>query len=214
MKKLTGFISSVKNLKSVQFQFIKSKLPQGLIQNLAKFKTLRSVKVVDVPADSGFDKLGKCQGLRQVKVSHYKLKPFEYKQIIALPNLRSVNLDLTQTQLSTDDFENGLAASGKSQLVNLSLVFKTADDFHLIAIATNCPNLKRLSIQLGHRTDTSMITSYGLMSLLESCSDLKVVEVLANGLEGSMELLKEDKQMQNFEIRYENNNQLLIVRKN
>ena len=59
-----------------------------------------------------------------------------------------------------------------------------------------------------------MITSYGLMSLLESCSDLKVVEVLANGLEGSMELLKEDKQMQNFEIRYENNNQLLIVRKN
>ncbi len=208
LKKLSGFISSVKNLKSVRFQFLKNKLPKDLIQKLAKVETLRSVKVVDVPEDSGFDKLGDCRNLRHVTMSRCNIRPFEYKGIVTLPNLRSLSLDLSYTDLSNYEFEKSLDNADKSQLVNLSLVLNSADDCHLIAIATNCPNLNRLSIE--SRTDSSRITSNGIKSLLNGCTDLKFVELQMTGLEDLTESLS--KENQNLTICYKNKNKLLIAK--
>ncbi len=215
LKKLSGIISTVKNLKSVRFQFMRNKLPQDLLQKLTRLESLRNVKIIDVPEDSGFHKLGECPSLCHVEVNQYRLRPLEYKKIIALANLRSLSLDYAYTDLPMDEFENGLADSDKSQLVDLSFSFNSINDVHLTAIATNCPNLKCLSIELRHRMDFSKITSNGIKFLFEICINLKtVIFITKSSQEGLKRLLKEGKQMESFKISYENKCQVLIVKKN
>ncbi len=215
LKKLAGIISSVKNLRSVRFQFMRNKLPKDLLQKLTRLESLKRVQIIDVPEDSGFHKLGECPSLCHVEVNQYRLRPLEYKKIITLANLRSLSLDCAYTDLPMDEFENGLADSDKSQLVDLSFTCNSINDVHLTAIATNCPNLKCLSIELRHQMDSSKITSNGIKSLFEICINLKtIVFITKRSHEGLKRLLKEGQEMECFKISYENNNQVLIVKKN
>ena len=98
----------------------------------------------------------------------------EYNGIISLGKLKSLNLDLSSPESKIDPkaIEERLTSADRPSLLNLSLIFDTATDIDLKAIASHCPNLIRLSIQDKNDCLSTTLTSSELKAMTEKYNQL------------------------------------------
>ena len=57
-------LKSLTNLNSIQFRFLKGKLPLELYQQMSKLEDLRRIKFWDLAKDSGLENLKLCKNLK------------------------------------------------------------------------------------------------------------------------------------------------------
>ncbi len=137
----------------------------------------------------------------------YKLSRREFKSISEIPDLRSLNLDLTMSsEFSSQDFQEGFSLKEKSKLVELNLTLMEVEDLHLDSIGRSCQNLEDLSLEeILQGSDTSKVTLSGIKDLMKNCPKLKRLKLLAlKKMENLKKCLSEYLESINFSIHQEN----------
>jgi hypothetical protein len=183
MKKIN--LKVLPNLNSIQFQFLKNKLPLEMTRQIAQLKNLRSIKYWDIPKGSGIENVAQCKKLEHIATEMYPITMLEFISL-QRSNVISLSLDLSiSSDFSTANFVDSCSVTLKPELRDLSFTLNEFNDQILEAISASCPKLVTLVIKEAYRVQIcfDQVTSAAIAATFESCKHLRTLKIISTKAE-------------------------------